>query len=299
MATFYANEASYPAPVELRNRHRRALTSFLEQRPDADLFQLCWLESHGVEPHQRGQFRFLGFFDSEQQLDAVALDLSGRLVMVESSLEARNAAFGSYFRRQGTLFQHIVSRRPCARAFWQTYAANASDDGPQIRARLIQDQQLYRLKPEDLSAGTQRSGLRRAQVQDLEAIFLASARMHREETLEDPLQRDPEGFRRHVRYRIENARTFAWFDERRLLFKADLSTRGSYGAQISGVYTDPLFRNQGIATRAMRDLCALLFAEGVPRITLYVNQSNLPACRVYQRVGFAYREPYQTIFIAD
>ncbi|TXD39049.1 GNAT family N-acetyltransferase [Lujinxingia vulgaris] len=294
MATHPANEAPLSAPVELQNRHRRALTRLYDTRVEANLFQLCWLESHGVEAHARGQFTFWGLFDAERELQAAALDLAGRLVMVEAHDPSRCSEFGAFFLRRGTYFQHIVSRRACAEAFWRTYSAESS-----VQARLIQHQQLYVLTPAELAGGGEPSGLRRARQDELEAIFLASARMHREETLEDPLERDPEGFRRHVRYRIENGRTFSWFDDRRLLFKADISTRGSLGAQISGVYTDPLHRNQGIATRAMRDLCALLFAQGLPRITLYVNESNEAACRVYRRVGFRYCEPYQTVFIAD
>lgn len=298
MATHHASEAPLSAPVELQNKHRRALTRFFEERVEANLFQLCWIEGHGVEAHQRGQFTFWGIFDPGRHLSAVALDLAGRLVMVEATPAARCGDFGDFFRHRDTRFQHIVSRRACSEAFWASYA-RAQTGMSAVDARLIQQQQLFTLKPTALQGSGETSGLRRAHVDDLEAIFLASARMHREETLEDPLERDPEGFRRHVRYRIENGRTYTWFDDRRLLFKADISTRGSYGAQVSGVYTDPLHRNQGIATRAMRDLCALLFAQGMPRITLYVNETNLAACRVYRRVGFEHCEAYQTVFIAD
>ena len=105
-------------------------------------------------------------------------------------------------------------------------------------------------------------------------------------------------FRRHVEHRLENGRTFAWFDEhRRLLFKADVSAQSSWGAQISGVYTPPAWRGQGIATRGMREVCAILLDRGCPRITLYVNRTNAPALKVYQRVGFEFHSDYQTVFV--
>ena len=137
-----------------------------------------------------------------------------------------------------------------------------------------------------------------ARRRDLEAVFLASARMHAEETLEDPLARDALHFRRHVEHRIENGRTYVWFDDhRRLLFKADISAQSAWGAQISGVYTPHSLRGQGIATAAMTSICDALFERGFPRVTLYVNRTNYAARRVYQKVGFRYHTDYQTVFV--
>ena len=85
----------------------------------------------------------------------------------------------------------------------------------------------------------------------------------------------------------------------RLIFKADISAPSRYGVQISGVYTDPSVRNQGVATRAMRELCRLLFVRGWPRVTLYVNEGNQPALKVYERVGFSYLHDYMTIFVSE
>ncbi|NCQ33633.1 GNAT family N-acetyltransferase, partial [bacterium] len=66
-----------------------------------------------------------------------------------------------------------------------------------------------------------------------------------------------------------------------------------------GVYTPPLVRGQGIATRAMVDMCDALFKRGFPRIVLYVNDDNVAARRVYEKVGFTFHCPYETVFIAE
>lgn len=154
-----------------------------------------------------------------------------------------------------------------------------------------------------LTAGIGPDGFGRTRLanrRDIDSVFWASARMHTEETLEDPLERDANHFRRHVEHRIDNDRTYVWVDEmRRLIFKADVSAQSSYGAQISGVYTPPNLRGRGIATRGMRDVCEALFRRGHPQVTLYVNGSNVPAKRVYQKVGFEYHTAYQTVFVAD
>ena len=116
--------------------------------------------------------------------------------------------------------------------------------------------------------------------------------------VEDPLEKDANHFRRHVEHRIDNGRTYVWFDQhRRLLFKADISAQGSWGAQISGVYTPPALRGNGIATAAMTQICDALFDRGFPRATLYVNRTNEAARRVYAKVGFRYHTDFQTVFI--
>jgi predicted GNAT family acetyltransferase len=101
-------------------------------------------------------------------------------------------------------------------------------------------------------------------------------------------------------YRIETDRTLVWFDDhQRLIFKADVSAQSRYGAQISGVYTAPAMRGQGLGTRAMIDVCEALFRRGIPRVTLYVNQDNHAAHRVYDKVGFQHHCAYQTVFVQE
>ncbi len=299
MAVSHSEDLVPKPPQKLRNRHQRKLWDFLLEDVDANLFCLSWLESRGVEAQRPDHFTFWGWFNKRRQLQAAALNVSDRLLMLDTRHRDFARAYGHFLRNQRTRFRHIVSRRSHVEPFWQAYAHGDPDFG--VRARLIQHQRLYRLLPENFHAPLKRqSGVRRVQLEELDPIFLASVKMHREETLEDPLRKDASSFRRHVRYRIENGRTFGWFDDhRRLLFKADISTQCSRGAQISGVYTAPQFRNQGVATRAMTDLCATLFNEGLPRLTLYVNQTNEAAIRVYDKLGFVFLAPYQTIFVAD
>ena len=263
---------------------------------DANLFALSWLKNRGVEPHRGNAFSFWGFFDADSQLQGVALEVTGRLAMLDVRQEELAADYGWFFGRQGIPFAHVVSRAEFVEPFWEEYSSETGSE-----ARLIQEQELYHLMPEDFSFPRRRqSAVRRAQMMEAESIFLASVQMHREETLEDPLEEDAHAFRRHVRFRIEHGRTFAWFNARRqLMFKADISTRCAEGAQISGVFTAPQFRNQGVATRAMTDICALLLQEELPRLTLYVNQKNSSAIRVYERIGFRQQGSYQTIFIDD
>lgn len=276
------------------------VVDFLATDPVSNLFMLSWIENYGVSaPGRPDLFQFRAIRDAGR-LTGVALLITDRLALLHAEDAATARALGEYHRESNFRLEHLVSRRQCVAAFWDEFARS-----PDVRARLVRDQELYVLPRDEWLSGYHEppptdfdSRVRVAQPEDVHSIFWASARMHAEETLEDPLERNASHFRRHVEHRIDNGRTYAWFDwHRRLLFKADVSAQSPWGAQISGVYTPPSLRGQGIATRAMHDVCDALFERGFPRVTLYVNRTNQAARRVYDKVGFRYHADYQTVFV--
>lgn len=289
-------------PVMLGPQHLDEVLAFLSHDVVRNMFMLSWADNYGIAaPGQPDLFHFSGLRHGTR-LMAVSLVITGRLVLIESHDEQSTQQLASWYRRSRFQFEHIVSAREVVTPFWQVYA----DAERCATARLDRFQQLFvverrawlGLLPTRLEHVP--SALRLATEDDIESVFLASARMHEEETLEDPMQRDPGHFRRHVLHRIETDRTWVWFNEhRRLMFKADVSAQSRYGVQVSGVYTPPSLRGQGIATRAMVDMCEALFKRGFPRISLYVNDDNLAARRVYKKVGFSFHCLYETVFIAE
>ncbi len=305
MASFQAHSPAPRVPVILGQEHHAQVLAFLAADVPVNLFQLCWLENHGVAaPGRRDLYHFAGLNGPSNRLQAVALVISGRLLLIHATDPRAAAVFGRWYRRRGVVLEHIVSGRASVTPFWQAYQAEPAR--PRVSARLDRDQQLYVLERDRWLAKVRprlrgrydATSVRRAVLDELDAAYLASARMHMEETLENPLDTQPEAFRKHVRHRIQTNRCFVWFDDHhRLMFKADLSACSSFGTQISGVYTAPQFRSQGVATRALFDICEQLFESGLPRITLYVNAENEAAHRVYQKVGFEFHAEYQTVFV--
>jgi RimJ/RimL family protein N-acetyltransferase len=301
----------FEQPPEILGAANRAeLLVFLSTEVCANLFQLCWLEDHGVTgPDDAQDYFFAGLRDRSGKLSGVTLAIGQSLLLIHCTHSDAAAALGRWFRRKGFGLDHIVSASAWVTPFWEAYAS-ATDASP-LSARLDRLQHLYVLKSEHWqgangadavkSARAQAGAAekpRRANLDELDAVYLASARMHAEETGENPLDTEPEAFRRHVAHRIRTRRCFVQFDpHRRLLFKADISALSSFGAQISGVYTAPQFRGRGIATRALFDICGELFEGGLRRVTLYVNADNEAAHRVYRKVGFEFHAPYQTVFV--
>ncbi len=299
MAISHSDQLERRRLRRLSARHHGQVEDFFRQDLAPNLFALSWLSHHGLRQKNTDTFGYWGIFD-DGDLEAVCLAISQRLLMVDARRPRWAEAMGTYFKRRRCRFSHLVSRPRSIEPFWRAY--QSQEPSWPMEARLIQEQRLYELRPRDLAPLADSSDdclVRLATARDLDPVFFASIAMHREETLENPMDHNPQGFRHHVENRIGNDRTYVWFDDRRhLLFKADVSTRCRFGAQVSGVYTSPKARNRGLATRGLHRICEELFAQDVPRITLYVNRSNRPARRVYEKLGFLERCPYQTVFVA-
>ncbi len=71
-----------------------------------------------------------------------------------------------------------------------------------------------------------------------------------------------------------------------VVFKAELAVVTRRTAQVQGVWVAPEWRGRGIATAAMAAVVRDALERVAPTVSLYVNDFNLPARRVYERCGF-------------
>jgi uncharacterized protein len=138
---------------------------------------------------------------------------------------------------------------------------------------------------------------RLAERPDEDQVLKLSAAMYTEEMGENPMARDPDGYRRRVRMLISRGWTYVYESAGKLQFKMDVGCASTRTAQIQGVYVPPELRNHGVGTAAMSACCDLAF-DRHPNLSLYVNDFNTPAVALYERIGFQ-REPYdfQTIML--
>jgi ribosomal protein S18 acetylase RimI-like enzyme len=138
------------------------------------------------------------------------------------------------------------------------------------------------------------TGLRAATSDDFAKLLPACAAAHEEEIGSDPLELDPDGFRRRTRAQIDEGRSWVWLDEGTILFKAEASAWTPAAVQIQQVWVDPAVRGRGYAQRGMRDLCRLLL-EHVPNVCLFVRPENAPAIRVYEAIGMRHVLSYRSV----
>ncbi len=167
--------------------------------------------------------------------------------------------------------------------------------GDDLAPRLTRDQQYLSLRPAALLAGEPLPELRPARREDYALLYESGARLRLEELLEDPREIDPVIYARRVEEDCRDQCTWVWRDARGLCFRASVSALTADAAQISGVYTPPEWRGQGIARRALRELSVRLFAR-TRAMCLFVNDVNAPARAVYARLGFVAHASWASAF---
>jgi predicted GNAT family acetyltransferase len=120
--------------------------------------------------------------------------------------------------------------------------------------------------------------------------------MFEEELGSSPLSRGgAAAYRRRVRELIDTGRAFAVTDPYgEVIFKADLGAVTPQTCQVQGVWVRPDHRGRGLATAALAGVLrhALTLA---PSVSLYVNDFNVPARRLYERLGMTQVEELRTI----
>jgi hypothetical protein len=138
------------------------------------------------------------------------------------------------------------------------------------------------------------TGLRVARAEDFDLLLPACAAAHWEELGFDPLAADADGFRWRTRSQINDGRSWLWEEDGTILFKAEASAWTPRAVQLQQVWTDPPARGRGYATRGLQDLLRLLL-ESTPIVCLFVRRENVPAIRLYERVGMQSVLAYRSV----
>ena len=131
---------------------------------------------------------------------------------------------------------------------------------------------------------------------DLPRFRPAAIAMFTEELGISPI--GPDGganYRARVADVIASGRAFALFDERgRVEFKAEIGALSAGSAQVQGVWMRPDLRGRGIGTAAMASVIDLALRKA-PTVSLYVNDFNTVARRMYDRLGMRQVDTLTTV----
>jgi uncharacterized protein len=131
---------------------------------------------------------------------------------------------------------------------------------------------------------------------DLDAIYPACVAMYTEEVGVSPeCGGGADLYRARVSQLISRGWSFARFEHGRVVFKAEVACSSPYAAQVQGVYVVPDRRGAGLATAGMAAVVQLVRATIAPTVSLYVNDWNSSARRVYEQVGFTETSRFTTI----
>jgi uncharacterized protein len=141
------------------------------------------------------------------------------------------------------------------------------------------------------------SGLRPAQLSDLELLVTTSAAAFLEEVGMDAYARDPALFEWRTRTQIEERRSWLWEKNGKVLFKAEASAWTNQAVQLQQVWVDPDLRGRGYAKRGLADLCRLLL-ETTPAVCLFARAENQPALALYDSLGMRRVGSYRSLIFA-
>jgi RimJ/RimL family protein N-acetyltransferase len=210
----------------------------------------------------------------------------GRQLALACDPEAVDALAEHAKRHRGE--RMIIGPRPTVAAFWDRIRAWHA------APRVVRERQLVmaidrgRLKPYE-----RRVTVRHARIDEWTAVADSSAEMIEQELDYDP-RRASADFAPNVRHMI--GRDLWWVAESlgRLCFFCNIGPWCRQTAQLQGIWTPPELRGKGLATASLAGVCDRLLDES-PTLSLYVNDFNESAIRLYRRVGFEEAGEYQTL----
>ncbi|GAA2544552.1 GNAT family N-acetyltransferase [Winogradskya consettensis] len=131
---------------------------------------------------------------------------------------------------------------------------------------------------------------------EVDQLFPAAVAMYTEEVGVSPLLDDGgRGYKRRIAELVRGKRAYARFIGDRVIFKAELAIVTRRTTQVQGVWVDPEFRGQGLAASAMAAVVRDALQRVAPTVSLYVNDYNTPARRVYARCGFIQQGSFATV----
>ena len=229
-----------------------------------------------LNPHRLGGY-FWGVGEAGDELRA-AVFAGGNLVPVGEDLPALELIAG-YLARGGRSCSSIVGAAESVATMWPVLSRRW---GP---ARAIRTSQPL-LATQSVPGTEPDPRVRRVQPADLPRFLPAAVSMFTEELGISPMGSDAgRGYRARVAGLIDAGRAFARFDEHgQVEFKAEIGVLGRATAQVQGVWVRPDLRRQGMATAAMASVLRYAL-ELAPSVSLYVNDYNHAARRLYDRLG--------------
>lgn len=278
-------EDSALAVTPLDDSHRNEVLAFLNQRPMHTFMMGGLIRDNGLQSSlNRGTF--YGCRDPRGTLEGVSL--IGEITMLEAHTDAALKTLAQ--RTQGVPdIYMIIGEQDQTRHFWDYYA----EDGQEMR--LFCRELLFELQC-PVEAHRPVPELHPATLGELELLMNVHAEMALAESGVNPLEVDPEGFRRRCARRIEQGRTWAYFEDGRLIFKADVISETPQITYLEGVYVSPEERGQGHGVRCLSRLSQHLLTRS-KSICVLVNERNQAAQALYRKARYKLDGIYDTVFL--
>ena len=292
-------ETSLPFPaagssltvLPLNNEHEAEVLAFLAERPLHTFFMAGAICDNGlVSELHRGLF--YACRNRKGEIEGVAL--IGHTTLVEARSEAALSAFACFTRYIPSAYM-ILGEQEKVERFWN-YFARPNQSPYRTSRELLMHQQEVSKKVEPLR------GLRPATLEDLPVLLSVYAWMAFEESGNNPLETDPEGFQQRWSNRIEKGRVWVWIENERLIFNACTMAETADCAYLGGIYVNPEERGKGYGLRCLSQLRRNLrfVAESTARprsLCVLVGEPEAGAQAFFEKAGYKPVGYYDTLFL--
>lgn len=254
----------------IRPEDQAEVRDFLDQRPYENVY-LEWL----LTQRRSTRERFFCYRDSQRIVRGVAF--YGRQIALAASSRDAIAAFAE-LARDFSGERMIVGPRDVAHDYWQH--VQSWHRAP----RLERDRQPLFVLETPPRGIRSRVIIRPARLSESSEIARNSAAMIEQELGYDP-RRAAGDFFENVEQMIEQGMWWVASRDGKLCFFCHIGPHSSRTVQLQGVWTPPNMRGRGLATHALTQICQELL-KIYPSVSLYVNDFNESAIRLYRKVGF-------------
>ena len=279
-------KAAQTANVErLTTNNEAEVLEFLSARPIHTVAMMGFIRDNGiVSPLNRGIF--YGYRNQNGRLEGVAL--IGHATLLETRSERALEAFAE-IAQQGASAHMIMGEHERVDEFWAYYSAAGQE------YRLACRELLFELRcPVEVRQAV--PGLRLATPADLDLVMPVQAEMAFNESGINPIERDPEGFRRRCLRRIELRRTWVLVQDGELIFKAEVMADTPEATYLEGIWVSPSHRGTSQGLSCMSQLARNLLLHS-NSLCLLVNENNTQAQNFYTKAGCKLRSVYDSIFL--
>jgi hypothetical protein len=278
-------------PERLAAGSEGEVLSFLSERPVHAVNLISLVRDNGLEsPHNRGTFH--GCRDEAGRLEGVAL--VGHATLFEARTPRALRAFARAAQRASGLHMVLGESGPVAE-FWRRYRA-----GEHQPMRLACRELMFELDRAGAAAAgaapAPTSRPRLATPEDLPLVMPVQARMVEDESGVNPLESDPEGFRRRCERRAGLGRTWVVTRGGRLVFKAEVIADTERVVYLEGIHVAPGERGRGEGSRCLSWLAGEILRRS-ESVCVLVNEQNAAAQGLYRKAGFRFVCDYDTIFL--
>ncbi len=255
------------------------------QDPVVNVFASYRARTTNLEPRWLGGEVWGRFVDGDL---AAACHVGANLVPVGCTTEDARV-FAERALARGRTVTTIVGPQDAVRPMWETVADTWGTpreqrwDQPHLE---ISDRPVVEPDP----------AVRRTTMADAEVLYPACVAMYTEEVGISPeAGGGGDLYRTRVHQLISRGWSFARVEDGRVVFKAEVASLTPAAAQVQGVWVDPDRRGEGLGAAGMAAVVDHVLRDLAPVVSLYVNDYNQAARRVYEQVGFRQTSTFATV----